>query len=193
MKDGKIDRRKTYFIDKKFQAKFIIKFCLLVIIASLLTGISIYCFNLGTTTVAFEHSKVLVKSTGDFILPITLQILVIVTLLVSIATAAVALFTSNRISGPLFRFKAELEKMKSGDFSSSIRIRTEDQLQKMAHEIEETRISVKDSITVLKAHWNFMKIDLNSLKEEIKDERKKSIFVNCIEHIDSELARFKIE
>lgn len=191
MQDYKNERRKTVFIDKSFQSKFIIKFCLLIIIASLLVGSSIYYFNRQTTTVAFEHLKVVVKSTADFILPIILEILAIVTVLMGIATIGVTLFTSHKIAGPLYRLKIELEKMKNRDFSSAVQIRAKDQLKKVALEFNEMRVAIKDSISALKADWDPVKTSLSKLKDEIKNEEERKRIADSIDRIDSELARFK--
>ncbi len=193
MQANPIKRRRNYFIDKNFQFKFIIKFCTLIMIASLMTGFLIYYFNQKSTTVAFENLKVVVKSTSSFILPIMLQILVIVTLLVSIGTIFVALFTSHKIAGPLYRLKADLEKIKNGDFSTPIRIRTKDQLQKIVSEFDDMRLGFKSSIGSLRENWASIKTTLLKLASEIKEEEEKKRFQDNIDKIDSELARFKIE
>ncbi len=193
MQANPIKRRRNYFIDKSFQFKFIIKFCTLIIIASLMTGFLIYYFNQKSTTVAFENLKVVVKSTSSFILPIMLQILLIVTLLVSIGTIFVALFTSHKIAGPLYRLKAALEKIKNGDFSTPIQIRTKDQLQKIVSEFDDMRLGFKNSIGSLRENWTSIKTTLLKLASEIKEEEEKKRFQDNIDKIDSELARFKIE
>jgi methyl-accepting chemotaxis protein len=193
MSEYKKNRRKEYYIDKGFQAKFIVKFCLLIVSASLLTGILIYLFNRQTTTVAFENLKVVVKSTSDFILPIVLQILVIVTLLIGIATIAITLFTSHKISGPLYRINIELKKIRSGDFSSVVHVRAKDQLKKVASELDEMRLEFKDSINTVKKNWVSVKADLQKLQKSSKNENEKIRITDSIEKIDSELSRFKID
>ncbi|KPK39385.1 MAG: hypothetical protein AMJ78_08595 [Omnitrophica WOR_2 bacterium SM23_29] len=193
MQKNTINRRRNYFIDKSFQFKFIIKFCTLIIIASLLTGSLIYYFNQKTTTVAFERLKVVIKSTSSFIFPIVLQILIIVTLLVGMGTVLVTLFTSHKIAGPLYRLKAELEKIKNGDLSSPIQIRTGDQLQKVASEFNDTRLRLKNSVGMLKENWASIKITLLKLQSEIKEEEERKRLQDNIDKIDSELAKFKTE
>lgn len=190
MQEQKINRRRNYFIDKGFQFKFIIKFCTLIIITSLLTGSLIYYFNIKTTTVAFENLKVVTKSTANFILPIMLQILVIVTVLVGISTIVVTLFTSHKIAGPLYRLRIELEKIKDGDFSSSIQVRTDDQLKKVIGEFDGMRINLGSSIKNLKEGWVRLKPMLLEFKSKIKEEDQKRLNED-IDRIDSELSRFK--
>ena len=193
MQDYQNNKRRNYFIDKKFQLKFIIKFCLLIISTSLLIGALTYLFNCQTTTVAFEGLRVVVKSTADFILPTILSIVAIVTIFVSIATIILSLFASHKISGPLYRLSMELEKMKNKDFSSIVSIRAQDQLQNLAFEFDGMRIIMKDSIRELKEGWLPAKIALNKLQEETKNKEEKKQIADNIERIDSILSKFKTD
>ena len=188
-----MNRRRNYFIDRGFQSKFIIKFCLLVVIASVLTGASLYYFSQRTTTVAFEHLKVVVKSTDDFIMPILIGTLIIVTLLVAIATIIVTLLTSHKIAGPLYRLKVELDKMKNGDFSSPVHIRTKDQLQNIASNFEEMRLNLKSFVKTLKENWHSLGANLRKLRDGTQDTSEKKLIEETIRKIDAELAKLKIE
>jgi len=125
-------RRKNYFIEKKFQAKFILKFCLLVIAGGLLTVGILYFLASRSTTVAFVNSRVVVKTTADFILPILIQTVAVVVIITGLATIFVTLFVSHKIYGPLYRFKKVMEKLAEGDFSEDFRLRHSDQLRELA-------------------------------------------------------------
>ena len=186
------NRRRHYFIDSSFQTKFIMKFCLLIACTSLLAGGLIYWFNRATTTVAFENLRVVVKSTSDFILPIMIEILAIVTVLVGFATIAVTLFASHKIAGPLYRFKSGIDKVRAGDLASRFSIRTGDQLQKVANEFEHMRIELKDSIVTLKDNWTAIKAKMLG-QMAAKDTEEKTQILDTIKKIDSELGRFKTD
>ena len=193
MKADKRNRRKIYFIDRGFQFSFIMKFCALIIIASLATGFLIYYFNQRSTTVAFENSKVVVKSTANFIFPIIIQILIIVTLLVGIGTVLVTLLTSHKIAGPLYRLRKDLERVKDGDVSFDIRIRAGDQLKEAIREANEVRLGLKSSIGKMKKNWNYIKPALPKLQSGTREEEEKKRLESSIKAIDAELARFKTE
>ena len=180
------NRRKNYFIDKGFQSRFIIKFCMLVILTSVLTGVLMYAFNQGSTTVAFDNLRVVVKTTADFIMPMILVILAVVTLLISISTILVTLFTSHHISGPLYKLMMELEKIKSGDLRNPIRIRAKDNLQKVANEFDEMRVEMKASIAEIKYNWDAVKGAVSSNGTQGKEIDKN------IAKLESELSKFKI-
>ena len=59
------NKRRNYFIDKSFQTKFIIKFCMIVMVSSLLIGVFLFFLSRNLTTVAIENARVIVKSTSD--------------------------------------------------------------------------------------------------------------------------------
>ena len=183
-------KRKKYFIDKAFQGKLAMKFCFLIIASSMLVAVLIYYLNQHTITVAFEGLKVVAKSTSNFVLPVTLGVLAIVTFLAGIAGVFAIVIISHRIVGPLYRLKIELGKIASGDLSSPIHVRTKDQLQKVAVEFDSMRVSFKGSIGVLKENWGPVKMSLDKLKKEM-DQKEKNEIEDYIKKIDSELSRFK--
>jgi len=96
MKSGMENRKKTLFIGDKFQRVFIIKFCILVTVAVLLSGAIVYLLSKFTLTTSFVDSRLVIKSTADFIIPAVLLSSAIVIIVMSIGMIAVALFTSSR-------------------------------------------------------------------------------------------------
>lgn len=185
------NRRKNYYIDRQFQTRFILKFCFLVMLASVLTGILMYYLNLQTTTVAFENLRVTVKTTADFIALAIFQILIIVSVFTSIAAIAVTLFTSHRIAGPVYKLMMEMGKMSRGDFSSPIRIRATDQLQKAASESEAMRVMVSGELNAIKKAWGELKQDLGKVRDKV-NENEKARIDDASKKIDTALSGFKI-
>ena len=188
-----MEKRRNYFIDKQFQTKFIVKFCLINIVASLLIGLLIYLLNRQTNTVAFENLKVVVKSTADFIQSIVLMVIVIVTFFVAIATIVIALFTSHRISGPLYRLTVELEKMRAKDLSHPIHIRASDQLQRFASECEALRAEYQQSIHQAKKSWQSIRAILQRLKDSTGPVQEKRQLEQEMDALTSEFERFKTQ
>jgi len=186
-----VERRRNYFIDKDFQTKFIIKFCALIILTSVLTGILIYLFNRGSNTVAFENLKVVVKSTSDFILPIVFQILIVVTVMVGAATVFVTLLASHKISGPLYKLSTELGKIKGKDLTSSIRIRNTDQLKNVVKEFEDMRVSYRDSLSEIRSAAENLSALLGKNIKDIKDDGSRKKIADLASKLNNELSKFK--
>ena len=188
-----MEKRKNYFIDKQFQTKFILKFCLINMAASLMIGTLIYALNRQTNTVAFENLKVVVKSTADFIGPVMSWVIVMVTAAAAISTMIIVLFTSHRIAGPLFRLTREFEKIKKKDLSHPIRIRATDQLQRLASESEAMRVEYQESLGKIQKSWQALRILLLQQSQEIKDAQQKRQLEQEMNALTSELELFRTQ
>lgn len=179
-------KRRIYFIEKDFQAKFILKFCILVAISGLLTIGMLYLLARQSTTVSFVNSRVVVRTTADFILPVLIQTVAIVTIIVGLATIVVTLFVSHKIAGPLYRFKKVLELLGQGDFSSGFKIRRLDQLQDIADAFDNMISRVREELKALKDNFQILKEKLDNISESEVAEHRRSI-LNELKKISNEL------
>jgi methyl-accepting chemotaxis protein len=168
-------RRRIYFIEKPFQAKFILKFCGLVGAGGILTIILLYLWAKGTTTVAIVNSRVAVNTTADFLLPLFIQTVAITTVLVAIATVFVTLFISHKIAGPLYRFKRIMEALGDGNFLNEVRIRRNDQLQDLAKIFDQMIAKNRSRIQELKSELSAFKEKLNRISEDEVLGNKKTL------------------
>lgn len=157
--------RRNYFIDKAFQSNFIFRFSGLVVMGGILTIILLYFLAGQSTTVTIINSRVVVKTTADFILPILIQTVAVVTILVGLATAIVTLFISHRIAGPLYRFKKVIQKLAEGDFSSDFNIRSRDQLREIADLLNAMIRANKLELTKIRAQVILLKTKIESISE----------------------------
>lgn len=187
------ERRRKRFIDKRFQARFIIQFCALNVLASLLFGVLVYLLNRNTKTVAFDNLELVVKSTSDFLLPLLLQILFIVSFVIGVATIAVTLLISHQISGPLYRLTLELNRIKSGDLSVPIRLRAKDQLKKAADESEQMRVALQKSLSSAQKSGRAVKAELDALDGKSPNESQRRRLDQELASLNAELARFKTD
>ncbi|MFH1752804.1 MAG: hypothetical protein ABH875_01355 [Candidatus Omnitrophota bacterium] len=148
MDTGQVKRR-NYFIDRKFQSDFIIRFSLIVTVASIFIGFLVLFLSKDMTTITIENSKVMVKTAVDFMLPIIIVTVILVNLIAAIAVIVLTLFTSHRISGPLFRLKREIGLLKSGDMRVNFRIRKSDQMQDLSIALTDLADSLRSRYSVL--------------------------------------------
>ncbi len=181
-------RRSTYFIEKRFQANFILKFCAVVAAGGLLTIGILYVLALRSTTVSIVDSRVAVKSTADFLLPVLIQTVVVVVVLTSAAAIAVTLFVSHRIAGPLYRLKKKLKELEEGDLSGDFRIRHLDQLQDVAESFNEMLKRIRQECTQVKGKISELKEKVDGISEQDVTEQRRSVFVE-LKNISSELKR----
>ncbi len=178
-------KRRNYFIDKKFQTSFIIKFCLIVIFSSLAIGFLVIFLSRNFTTVAIENTQVMVKRTSDFIFPIMFQTLIIVNIFAALVAITLTLLTSHKIAGPLYRIKKEIERLKKGDLRANFKVRQKDQMQDLASSLVELTDSLRDKYGLLKDKASELKDILRTSPDD-----KETISVK-IEELDDILNHFK--
>jgi len=191
---NKTYRRRNYLIDKKFQGKFIVKFSALVFIGGMLTIALLYLLGAQSKTVAIQNSRVVAKTTADFILPLLIQTVIAVTILVGITAGILTLLISHKISGPLYRFRKVIEQLEQGDFSSEFNIRSTDQLRSLADEINSMIRNTKQEVSALKNSVVSLKQKLNSLSENDLSENKRSTLTELkklTEELDKAVRYFK--
>ncbi len=158
-------KRRNYMIDKKYQANFILKFCLLVIATGLFIMVALYSLAGKATTVSFLNSRVVVQSTADFLFPVLVQTFVIAAIVSGVATVLFTLIVSHRIAGPAYRIKKTLSSLGSGDFSSVCRVRQKDSLQDVAAALNIMMAEVRKNLAIINDN-------LTILKDKLEDAQK---------------------
>jgi methyl-accepting chemotaxis protein len=163
-------------------------------VAGLLTMGILYLFAFRSTTVSIINSRVVVRSTADFLLPLLIQTLLIVTILIGLATIVLTLLFSHKIAGPLYRFKKVIENLEEGDFSQDFHIRFNDQLKDLADKFNSMIVKTRFHIQVLKDNLKNLKEKLNNFSEYDIIEHKRLYFgelKSIIEEIDKLIQHFK--
>jgi len=169
-------QRKNYFIEKKFQSRFITQFSLLVIVGGLLTIVLLYLISWRSTTVAIVNSRVVVRSTADFILPLLIQTVAVTSILVSLAAIGVTLFVSHKIAGPMYRFKRVVEQLAKGDYSAGFRLRTNDQMQDLADSMNDMIKTMRQQLGSIKVVSQTFKSKLHQFAEgDVAQEKRESL------------------
>lgn len=145
-----LNRRRNYFIKKKFQANFIIRFCLLVIFGALMSGVIVYLASTSTVTTTFDNSRLTMKSTADFILPAVLLSSAVVIVVIGLAAIGVTLFTSHKIAGPLYRMEKDVEEVAAGNLKKRFQLRTTDELKILAKDLDDMTQTFRADIGEIK-------------------------------------------
>ncbi|MCM8791026.1 MAG: methyl-accepting chemotaxis protein [Candidatus Omnitrophica bacterium] len=162
------ERRKRYYIGKKFQRDFILRFCALVVLGALLSGIIVYVMSTSTVTTTFENSRLVIKSTAEYILPLLLLSSAIVIILVGIATIFITLFTSHKISGALYRMEIGAGEIASGNLTAKLNLRRQDQIKPLAVSLEVMTQTLRTRISRIKKICS--ELERISISAEVKDE-----------------------
>lgn len=130
-------KRRQYFIDRKFQTGFILKFFAVLILGAILSvGVTMLSTQ-ATLTSSFEGSKLVIEKTSLAILPSVIMTNIITTLIVGGVVVLVTLLVSHKIAGPMFRFEKDLEEIAQGNLQKQIRTREGDQFGGVTRNLNE--------------------------------------------------------
>jgi len=144
--DNHFFNRKNHFIKRDFQTKFILKFCLLLLMGVIFSAGLLFLFSQDTLTSSFQQSRLVIKNTSLVILPAILYTSLITLALLTIATIVVTLFVSHKIAGPMFRFEKELKEIGTGDLTKKVRLREKDQAAELADCINSMTSSLHEKV-----------------------------------------------
>jgi len=137
MNEKSVFRRKNYFIKKKFQIDFSIKFLILIVVEAVLAiGLFIY-LSKGTLTTSYLGSDLKIAKTSEFFLPTLLLSNLVILGVTGIVGIAVMIFISHKIAGPLYRFEQTLADISNGNLTYRFNLRQDDQLIQLAESINE--------------------------------------------------------
>jgi methyl-accepting chemotaxis protein len=148
-KAGHIKRRQ-YFIQKDFQSKFILKFCIILLIGIIISVGLLFLFSKNTLTSSFEQSRLVIKNTADAILPGVFLSHLIALVIIILLTIVITLLVSHKLAGPLFRFEKELKEIGNGDLSKVVKVRKKDQIKAMADSLNQMRANLQNKILDIK-------------------------------------------
>lgn len=148
---GKKYKRRQFFIKKGFQSRFILRFCLLILIGGILsTGLMLY-FSQGNLTSLFSNSRLVITDTAVFILPAVIYTNLVTIVIISLSMIAVTLFVSHKIAGPLFRLEQDVKVIAEGDLTFTVRFREGDQLRELSADINQMTMHLNNKVAKIQA------------------------------------------
>ena len=148
---GLPQKRRRYFINKEFQLKFIVRFCLLILIGVIISTGLLFLFTHGTLTSSFRDSRLVIESTASAIAPAVIYTNLITLGLISLAALAVTLIVSHKIAGPVYRFEKEMREIGGGDLTKKVKLREKDQLKGMVESLNNMIASLKGKVLAIQS------------------------------------------
>lgn len=117
-------------VDTGFKLRFMLTFCLITVAAVSLASLLFYFLTYRELSQNYGDAFFALQSVKRAVFPLlfaSIQSVVLLTL-VSIAIAAISLFYSHKIAGPIYRFEKGMEAVGSGDLTCVVRLRAGDQI-----------------------------------------------------------------
>ncbi len=162
-------RRKNYFINKKFQSSFFMKFAILLFMeAVLISGLFMF-ISRGTLTTAYRGAELTIQKTGAYFLLDFAVIAVMAGLGIGIAGVFVFMYLTHRIGGPLYKFEKTLTEATRGDVAQRMRLRETDQLLDLAARINAFLQETDSRVSGIKNDINKV---LDRIEKDPSDQKK---------------------
>jgi methyl-accepting chemotaxis protein len=173
-------RRRIRIVKMEFQRDFILKFCGIIIFSALTIAAIVYTLSIPSTTTVFENSRLAIKSTADFMLPILLLSSLVAIIAAGSITIIITLFISHRIAGPLYRLEADIAEVNNGNLKVEIHVRKKDELQVLAKSLNQMLKTIRNTVVEI----NKELVDISATNLTDQDQRK-------LENAKNLLKRFK--
>ena len=171
MENKFIERRKNYYIKKKFQMNFILKFLILVVAGVIISGMIVYFMSRSTLTTTFDNSRLAIRSTADYMLPSVLLSGAAVMMIIGLLTVIMTLFASHKIAGPLYHIGKDIDELASGNLHVRFVLRGDDEIKELAGKLDSMARSLSSRAAAIKKAL----IDLESSLKDTSPETKKNI------------------
>jgi methyl-accepting chemotaxis protein len=164
--------RKQYFINKKFQAGFILKFFIILIVGGVFSVAITMMTTQSTLTSSFNGSKLVIEKTSSAILPSVIITSIITILVVGIIVAVVTLFVSHKIAGPMFRLEEDLKEISQGNLQKHIKIRNGDQFGSVARNLNEMVVQFNDNLREVQEQLDHLahKAAIENIPQDFRDD-----------------------
>ncbi|MBN2143849.1 MAG: hypothetical protein JW774_04410 [Candidatus Aureabacteria bacterium] len=171
--------RRRYFIKKRFQSYFILRFSMWVFFSTLLLGAILFYTAESGTTIFFKDFRLQILPTNEYLLSSLTSGLLISITVTLVFCFIIGLLYSHRISGPMYRFEKIFCNLENGKLKQPVKLRSYDEWQETASRLDKALTSLCHKMNELNGSFHDLKkvVDVRSQPEISKkiDQCQKSI------------------
>lgn len=165
--------RRTFFIKKDLQGKYIFKYFLLFGLGALLFTLTFSFFSSNTLSIVYDDYHLQLGTTPGILLNKILSTQWILIVIGGLIMMVVTLLLTHRIAGPFFRFEATLDEMVNRNLSYEIFLRQNDEGKELGTKINRFNKMMSADLNRLKRNTDQMvllceTIDRTSSQDELK-------------------------
>lgn len=174
-----VNRRRNFFINKDFQARFILRFVFTTTCWAVAAIVLFAYFAWKRLEDALYSSHIKVSSPGELLLSSAVAAQAIA-LFLFIALLAYAVHTLwRKLSVPLYMLKKDLVRIAAGDLVSEVSLRREDEFQELASDFDAMREGLRRKLMNIREGHDAVSLAVSELhKAVLKGEAS-------VEHIGS--------
>jgi methyl-accepting chemotaxis protein len=143
-------KRRTYFIKKDFQARFILRFVAWGTVWAAAT-VLLFAFLAMRKVDAMRYSSTVdIDTMSELLLPLTIGVQAFSLIVFAGILAHTIRSLWRRISGPLMKIKTGLAAIAAGDLKHGVALRMNDEFRDLAVDVEGMRLSLREKIVNIK-------------------------------------------
>lgn len=162
----------NYFIDKRFQSKYLLMTILLLLTFTFI--FTIILFSPSIMTLFFDHPLAEKNDAARAFLVLHSSVWPAISIVILIF-GILSIFLSHKVAGPVYRLKHALTEMINGNLNTRIRLRKWDDLQELAEQVNLFSDKLHNYVTSLKKDHEQLLIYINQLEKEINTDTGKEI------------------
>lgn len=168
MSNMKKHKRRNFFIKKDFQGKLILGYFLFVSAGCLFFIFLFSLFAADTLTISYTNNDLQLGQTPLMLLRKTLAAHWVFIVVGAVFIVLGAMLLTHRIAGPLFRFEKTLERMKQGDLTDTIFLRSKDEGKELAGKINDFNEGLSTKIRDLNTNSEGVQELLHQIRGKIE-------------------------
>lgn len=154
---------KNYFIDKKFQSKYLLLTILLLVTYTFIFTIILFLPSILTLILDYPLEEKTAAARTFLVLHGTVWPTVITVILIF---SILSIFLTHKIAGPVYRLKHALAELIRGNLNNRIHLRKWDDLQELAEQVNLLSDDLHNYVTALKNDHEQLSIYINQLEQE---------------------------
>ena len=188
-----VKMRTNYVIKGKFQLKYITATLIIMLLASTITGVTIY--QTGWPLMEERLEKVYPQYKLSPIMKTIRRSLISNLILMTPLLIILSIFLSHKIAGPIYRLETDIEELSKGNLRKRVRLRKGDELKTIANQINNLASVIDRTIGESKFTAREISIGMSELKGNTfpDDELKETIekIQKNISELNEILSKFK--
>jgi methyl-accepting chemotaxis protein len=157
---------RRYYIQKQYQSKMILKFCLLAILGGALLCVSYYTAMDRDISVGYIQALEGMRYIKAAMVRNFIYSEAAIILLLGLAVVVVTLLMSHRIAGPLWRVEQTAKAVGEGDLTCEIHLRKNDELRTLADQMNKMTKLLRKKAGYIGTVHKLLDIELARYKEK---------------------------
>lgn len=161
--------RKIYFIKKRFQTLFILGFTVMTVIESFGIGLLLYYLLYNRLTNAIYKSHIKIKTTGELIKPILINVNTGVALTVILIVIIFAMIIIRRTENSLNIFKEATQRVGKGDLTYKIDYQSPTLTGELVHFFNNMVEKIRGRVDTLKSDLEGIENSIKGLDQRLRE------------------------